>query len=93
MSESVHRNELVLSELLAAMLVNSIPVDVVGGAYDIAVDYLKRAGRIPPEEDFHQPLFDSIVEDFQAGKTNKLLLANRAILRIERAKGTLNSFS
>jgi len=69
------------------MLVNSIPVDVVGGAYDIAVDYLKRAGRIPPEVDFHQPLFDSIVEDFQAGKTNKLLLANRAILRIERAKG------
>jgi len=34
------------------MLVNSIPVDVVGGAYDIAVDYLKRAGRIRPRRIF-----------------------------------------
>jgi hypothetical protein len=75
------------------MLVNSIPVDVVGGAYDIAVGYLKRAGRIPPDMDFHQPLFDSIVEDFRTGKANKLLLANRAILRIERSEGTLKSFS
>jgi hypothetical protein len=74
------------------MFVNSIPVDVIGGAYDIAVDYLKRAGRIAPETDFYQPLFDSIVEDFRAGKTNKLMLANRAILRIERAEGTLKSF-
>jgi hypothetical protein len=75
------------------MLVNSIPVDVVSGAYDIAVDYLKKTGRISSDIDFHQPLFDSIVEDFRAGKTNRLLLANRAILRIERTKGTLKSYS
>jgi hypothetical protein len=30
-------------------------------------------------------LLDSIVEDFRAGKRNKLILANRAIARIEKA--------
>jgi hypothetical protein len=35
--------------------------------------------------DIHQPLLDSIVEDFRAGKKNKLILANRAIARIEKA--------
>jgi hypothetical protein len=68
-----------------AMLVNSIPVDVVGGAYDIAANYLKRTGCIPPEVDVHPPLFDSIVRDFRAGNMNKLRLANRAIARFERA--------
>jgi hypothetical protein len=67
------------------MFVNSIPVDVVGGAYDIAANYLKGTGLIPPEVDFHQPLFDSIVRDVQAGNRNRLRLANRAIVRIEKA--------
>ena len=39
-----------MAELFAskvrAMFVNSIPVDVVGGAYDIAVNYLNKTGRI-----------------------------------------------
>jgi hypothetical protein len=30
-----------------------------------------------------QPLLDSIVEDFRAGKKSKLVLANRAIARFE----------
>jgi hypothetical protein len=67
------------------MFVNSIPVDLVGGAYDIAANYLKKTGRIPNEVDFHQPLFDSIVEDYRAGNRNRLRLANRAIARIEKA--------
>jgi hypothetical protein len=67
------------------MLVNSIPVDVVGDAYHIAANYLRRTGRIPNEVDFHQPLFDSIVEDFRSGNRNRLRLANRAIVRFERA--------
>jgi hypothetical protein len=78
-----------MSELLAskvlAMFVNSIQVDVVGDAYHIAAHYLKMTGRIPDELDIHQPLLDSIVEDFRAGKRNKLILANRAIARIEKA--------
>ena len=83
-----------MSELLAskvlAMFVNSIQVDVVGDAYHIAAHYLKMTGRIPDELDIHQPLLDSIVEDFRAGTRNKLILdklilANRAIARIEKA--------
>jgi hypothetical protein len=83
-----------MSELLAskvlAMFVNSIQVDVVGDAYHIAAHYLKMTGRIPDELDIHQPLPDSIVEDFRAGKRNelildKLILANRGIARIEKA--------
>jgi hypothetical protein len=69
----------------AAMLVNSVPVDVVGGAYQIAANYLKNAGRIPYELDIHQPLLDTIVEDYRAGNRNVLRLANRAIARIEKA--------
>jgi hypothetical protein len=72
-----------------AMMINSIPVAVVGGAYDIAVNYLKQTGRIPEDVDIYQRLFDSIVDDFRAGTANKLRLANRAIARIERADEVL----
>jgi hypothetical protein len=72
------------------MFANSIQVDVVGDSYHIAAHYLKMTGRIPDELDIHQPLLDSIVEDFRAGKRNelildKVILANRAIARIEKA--------
>ena len=75
------------------MLVNSIPVDVVGAAYDIAANYLKRMGLIPHDVDFHQPLFDSIVEDFRDGNRNRLRLANRAIARFEIAVDALELLS
>jgi hypothetical protein len=71
------------------MMINSIPVAVVGGAYDIAVNYLKKTGRIPADVDGYEPIFDSIVDDFRAGNTNKLRLANRAIARIEAANDLL----
>ena len=67
------------------MLVKSIEVCVVEGAYEIAANYFKATGRMPQDVDFHQPLFDSIVSDFRAGHRNKLVLANRAIARIEKA--------
>jgi hypothetical protein len=82
------QTKLLISELLAskvlAMFISSIPVDVVGEAYHIAANYLKATG-IPVKADIHQPLLDSIVKDFRAGKKNKLILANRAIARIEKA--------
>jgi hypothetical protein len=65
------------------MMINSIPVAIVGGAYDIAVNYLKKTERITADVDIHQQLYESIVEDFRAGNANKLRLANRAIARIE----------
>ncbi len=71
------------------MLVESIEVCVVEGAYEIAANYFKATGRIPNNVDFHQPLFDSIARDFRAGRRNKLILANRAIARIENAADVL----
>jgi hypothetical protein len=68
------------------MLINSIHIDVVGDAYHIAANYLKKTGRIPDQLEIHQPLFDLIVQDYRAGKRNKLVLANRAITRMEKAK-------
>lgn len=68
------------------MFVNSVPVDVIGAAYRIAANYLKKTGRIPQDLNLHEALFDSIVEDYRAGNRNKLRLANRAIARIERAE-------
>jgi hypothetical protein len=67
------------------MLMKSIEVCVVEAAYDIAAGYLKATGRMPDDVDFHQPLFDSIASDFRAGRRNKLVLANRAIARSEKA--------
>jgi hypothetical protein len=67
-----------------AMLVKSIEVCVVEDAYEIAAHYFKATGRMPQDVDFHQPLFDFIVSDFRAGRTNKLVLANRAIAKIEK---------
>jgi hypothetical protein len=67
------------------MLVKSIEVSVVEGAYEIAAHYLKATGLMPQDVNFHQPLFDFIVGDFRAGRRNKLVLANRAIAQIEKA--------
>ena len=58
--------------------------DAVGEAYEIAANYLKETGRLSDAVGIHQPLLDSIMGDFRAGKTNKLLLANRAIARFEK---------
>jgi hypothetical protein len=78
------RNQIPTGEL-SAMFVNGISVDVVGGAYDIAANYLKRTGLLPREVDLHPQLLDSIVEDFRAGKRNRIRLANLAIARFEKA--------
>ena len=71
------------------MSINSVSVDVVCVAYQMARHYLKETGQIPAEFDIYQPLFDSIVLDFRAGNQNALRLANRAIARIEKANDLL----
>ena len=58
----------------------------VGEAYQIAADYLEETGLLLDGAGVHQPLLDSILEDFRAGRTNKLLLANRAIARFEKVE-------
>ena len=66
-----------------------VSIDVVGDAYHIAANYLKGTGRLSGDVAIHQRLLDSIVEDFRSGKTNRLILANRAIARFEKISDAL----
>ena len=66
------------------MIVSSVQMHVVSDAYDIAANYLATTGVISDRFEIHHPLLDAIVQDFRAGNTNKLRLANRAIAQFER---------
>ena len=72
------------------MLVPST-IDVVSEAYHIAANYLRQTGKLSGDVDIHQPLLDSIAEDFRAGKQSKLILANRAIARFDKIGNGLES--
>ena len=60
-------------------------VDVVGEAYDIAAHYLKKTGQIADGVLINEPLLDLVHQLFDGGVRNRLLLANRAITKFERA--------
>ncbi len=57
--------------------------DVVGGAYAIASNYLRKTGAIPDIIATNEPLLEIIVELFHRGECNRIRLANRAIARFE----------
>ena len=56
---------------------------VVGDAYDIAVNYLRRSGVIPDDLNTNDRLLEIIVKMFHRGEVNKIRLANLAIARFE----------
>ena len=56
---------------------------VVGDAYDIAVNYLRRSGVIPDDLNTNDRLLEIIVKLFHRGEINKIRLANLAIARFE----------
>jgi hypothetical protein len=56
---------------------------VVGDAYDIAANYLRRSGAIPNGFSTNDRLLEIIVKMFHRGEINKLRLANLAIARFE----------
>jgi hypothetical protein len=58
-------------------------VEVVGDAYAIASDYLRRSGAIADDGVTNDRLFEIIVQMFQRGELNKIRLANRAIAKFE----------
>jgi hypothetical protein len=58
-------------------------VEVVGDAYAIASNYLRRTGAIADSRVANAELLDMIVEMFERGEFNKIRLANRAIARFE----------
>jgi hypothetical protein len=58
-------------------------VEVVGDAYAIASNYLRRSGAIPDNFVTDDRLLKIIVEMFRQGEFNRLRLANRAIAKFE----------
>jgi hypothetical protein len=56
---------------------------VVGDAYAIASNYLRRTGAIADNLATDERLLAVIVEMFQRGEANKLRLANKAIAKFE----------
>ena len=58
-------------------------VEVVGDAYVIAANYLRKAGAIPDNLATNEQLIEIIVKLFQHGEFNRIRLANKAIARFE----------
>ncbi|MDB5612313.1 MAG: hypothetical protein JWP25_9213 [Bradyrhizobium sp.] len=61
-------------------------VEVVGDAYAIASNYLRRTGIIPDTLATNDRLLELIVEMFHGGEYNKIRLANKAISKFEAAE-------
>jgi hypothetical protein len=61
-------------------------VEVVGDAYAIASNYLRRSGAMADTFATNDRLLELIVQMFQRGESNKLRLANKAISRFETAE-------
>ena len=58
-------------------------VEIVGEAYAIASNYLRKAGAIPDSIATDERLLEIIVQMFQRGELNRIRLANKAIARFE----------
>jgi len=57
--------------------------EVVGEAYAIASNYLRKSGAIADTLVTNERLLGIIVEMFQRGEFNKIRLANKAIVQFE----------
>ena len=66
--------------------VRVLNMEVVGDAYAIAANYLRRTGVIADVPTTNERLFEVIVEMFQAGEFNKIRLANKAIAQFENVE-------
>ena len=58
-------------------------LEVVGDAYAIASNYLRKSGVIPNTLAPNEPLLEIIVTMFQRGEQNRIRLANKAIAEFE----------
>ena len=63
--------------------VRVLNMEVVGDAYAIAANYLRRTGAIPDDIATNERLLQIIVHMFHRGEFNKLRLANKAIAEFE----------
>jgi hypothetical protein len=60
-------------------------LEVVGDAYAIASNYLRKTGGISNSLATNDRLLEIIVQVFQRGEFNRIRLANKAIARFEAA--------
>jgi hypothetical protein len=60
-------------------------IGVVGDAYAIAANYLRRSGLIPDDLATNDRLLEIIVRLFHRGESNKIKLANLAIAEFAAA--------
>jgi hypothetical protein len=60
-------------------------VEVVGDAYAIASNYLRKTGVITDTIATNDALLEIIIQMFQHGEFNKIRLANKAIAKFEAA--------
>ena len=58
-------------------------VEVVGDAYSIASNYLRKSGAIADTTATNERLIEIIVKLFQHGEFNRIRLANKAIAKFE----------
>ena len=72
--------------MLVERNVQVMNVEVVGAAYDIAAYYLKKTGVMEDVPIIHDRLLEIIYTMFHAGERNKLMLANKAIMKFERRR-------
>ena len=61
-------------------------VEVVGDAYAIASNYLRKSGVISDTIAPNDTLLEIIVQMFQRGEFNRIRLANKAIAKFEAAE-------
>jgi hypothetical protein len=61
-------------------------VEVVGDAYAIASNYLRKSGAITDTIATNDTLLEIIVKMFQRGEFNRIRLANKAIAKFESTK-------
>jgi hypothetical protein len=72
--------------MLVERNVHVLNVEVVGEAYDIAANFLKKTGAMPDSGLINDRLLEIIYKMFHAGERRRLLLANLAISRFQRPK-------
>jgi hypothetical protein len=63
---------------------NPMSVEVIRQAYDIAWVDLDRIGAIEDEEKAHYRLLAIMIEAYNRGASNKLILANKAIVAFQQ---------
>lgn len=69
--------------MLVGHAIQVMNVEVVGDAYAIASNYLRKAGAIPDTFATNERLIEIIVQMFQRGEFNRIRLANKAIAKFE----------